>query len=189
MAKKCRDQLTLLVPMGYQEDRTPAEPILATKLSRVEERRIGKLYVENIRLVYKCQAEMRRSYRSVDRENVNSCVDLAFIKAARVLDADKGKLSTVFYRFAHGEVRHWIRDSNWAVTAPPKVRQLGQRARKLSGYGLTFEQMCQELDCTVEQLLDALVATEGLAHETMNWELHQCPRPTPWDVLEEEPAT
>jgi hypothetical protein len=189
MARKCRDQLTLLVPLGFDEDRIPAEPILATKLSRQEERRIGKLYADNILLVYKCQAEMRRLHRSVDREDINSCVDMAFIKAARVLDAQKGRLSTILWRFARGEVLHFIRDSNWGISAPPKVRQLGQKARQLGGYGLTFDQVRTELGCTVDELRDALVATEGIAHETMDWELHHCPRPTPWEALEAESAT
>jgi hypothetical protein len=40
----------------------------------------------------------------------------------------------------------------------------------------------------METMRNALEATAGVVHETNDWQMHACPRPTPWDVLEAEEA-
>ena len=190
MARKCREQLTFLVPMGFEEERIRAEPLLEKPLSPDERRRIDRLYRENQRLVWKCQAEMAARFPSIHREQINSCVDVGFLKAARVHDAEKGKLSTRFYVDAHGECTHWLRAHGYGVSAPGKVRELGGKLRQLMGQGLTTEQAARELSVgrkhplTLAEAKDALVATAGIAHEVNNWEAHYCPRPQPWEVVE-----
>ena len=184
MARKCREQTTFLVQLGFQEEKIRAEPLLAKPLSPEERRRIDRLYRENQRLVWKCQAEMQHRFPSIHREQINSCVDMGFLKAARVHDAEKGKLSTRFYVDAYGECTHWLRAHGYGVSAPGKVRELGSKARHLMGLGLTGEQAARELRVTVEEVKDALMATAGMAHECNNWEAHYCPRPQPWEVLE-----
>ncbi len=190
MARKCREQLTFLVPMGYEEDKLRAEPLLERPLTPEERRKIDRLYRENRRLVYKCQHEMATRFPSITREQINSCVDVGFLKAARVHDAAKGKLSTRFYVDAYGECTHWLRAHGYGVSAPGKVRELGGKLRQLMGQGLTTEQALRELNVgrktphTLADAKDALMATAGIAHEVNNWEAHFCPRPQPWDVLE-----
>jgi DNA-directed RNA polymerase specialized sigma subunit len=190
MARKCRDQLTLLVPMGYAEEKLRAEPLLEKPLSPEERRKIDRLYRENQRLVWKCQHEMALLFPSIGREQINSCVDVGFLKAARVHDAEKGKLSTRFYVDARGECTHWLRAHGYGVSAPGKVRELGGKLRQLMGQGLTTEQALREVNAlrkhpaTMAEAKDALVATAGIAHEVNNWEAHYCPRPQPWEVLE-----
>ena len=189
MARKCREQLTFLVPMGYEEDKLRAEPLLEKPLTPEEQRAIGRLYRENQRLVWKCQAEMQHRFPSIAREQINSCVDVGFLKAARVHDAAKGRLSTRFYVDAYGECTHWLRAHGYGVSAPGKVRELGGKLRHLMGQGLTTEQAARELSTakhtvTLAEAKDALLATAGIAHEVNNWEAHFCPKPQPWEVLE-----
>jgi hypothetical protein len=190
MARKCREQLTFLVPMGFVEDKLRAEPLLEKPLTPEERRRIDRLYRENQRLVWKCQAEMQHRFPSITREQINSCVDVGFLKAARVHDAAKGRLSTRFYVDAYGECTHWLRAHGYGVSAPGKVRELGGKLRQLMGQGLTTEQALRELNVgrkaphTLADAKDALMATAGIAHECNNWEAHFCPRPQPWEVLE-----
>lgn len=181
MARKCREQLTL---EGFTPDKLRAEPILEKPLSEEERQKIGRMYRENQRLIWKCQAEMARRFPSLGRDVINSCVDVGFLKAARVLSAEKGRLSTRFYVDARGECTHYIRAHGFGVSAPPKVRELGTQARKLMGYGLTGEQAARELRVSVADVKDALMATAGTFHEVNDWEQHECPRDQPWDAME-----
>jgi hypothetical protein len=187
MARKCRDQMVL---PGFPADNLRAEPLLEKPLTPEERRRIDRLYRDNVRLVYKCQHEMATRFPSIAREQINSCVDVGFLKAARVHDAEKGRLSTRFYCDAYGECTHWLRAHGYGVSAPGKVRELGGKLRHLMGQGLTTEQAARELSVgkkhqiTLAEAKDALLATAGIAHECNNWEAHFCPRPQPWEVLE-----
>lgn len=187
MARKCRDQMVL---PGFPADNLRAEPILEKPLTPEERRKIERLYRVNQRLVWKCQAEMASRFPSMTRHQINACVDDAFMKAARILDADKGKLSTRFYVDARGECTHWLRAHGYGVSAPGKVRELGGKLRQLMGQGLTTEQAARELSVgrkhpiTLAEAKDALVATAGIAHEVNNWEAHYCPRPQPWEVVD-----
>jgi hypothetical protein len=52
--------------------------------------------------------------------------------------------------------------------------------------GWTSLAVCKELSCTKTELKDALLATAGVAHDVKGFDLHVCPRPTPWEVLEAE---
>ena len=46
--------------------------------------------------------------------------------------------------------------------------------------------VCQELGISRDDLKDALLATAGVAHDVKGFDLHVCPRATPWEVLEAE---
>jgi len=113
---------------------------------------------------------------------------MGFIKAARQWDEAKGKLSTIFYVFALGECTHWMRE-NWTVAAPYKMRILGAKVRQVIDNGGTIEDAQAKLGASIEDIKDALLATAGVAHETNDWQLHACPRPTPWEVLLASEAT
>ena len=120
------------------------------------------------------------------KEDVYSSIDVAFLKACRAWDPAKGKFSTILTSFAIGECKHYVRDQNFALRAPGKVRQLGQDARRLLDEGFNAGYACKALNCTAQELKEALLATSGLAHEQKGFSLHVCPRPTPWEVLEAE---
>lgn len=162
-----------------------AKPHLADPLSREERRRFGRMYSDNIGLVRKFAHRLSQQYgHCMAREDINSCCDFAFLKACRAWDPAKGKLSTIYWRFAHGEVLHYLRSNNWAIGATHRARELGLRARKLLDAGWTSEAVCSELLISTDDLQDCLVATAGMAHDTMGFDLHVCPRQTPWEVLE-----
>jgi DNA-directed RNA polymerase specialized sigma subunit len=163
---------------------------LAEPLSREEQRRFGRLYAANVRLVRKFAGRLRQQYgHCVATEDINSCCDLAFIKACRAWDPDRGALSTIYWRFAHGEVLHFLRGNNWGISATHRARQLGLAARRLMDAGMSVDAVCRELACSAEDIRLALVATAGMAHDTMGFDLHVCDRPTPWEVLEACEAT
>lgn len=127
-----------------------------------------------------------RKYPFVTAEDVFSCIDQAFIKTCRAWVPAKGKFSTLFTVFAEGDVLHFIRDHNWLVKAPGSVRRNGQLARRLLDKGMTTEQVLIELQITDEALKLALVATSPTDHDIRGFDLHMCPRPTPFEVLEAE---
>lgn len=178
-------QLELFAVADPKPQRTLSH--LANPLSREESRRIGKLYAENIGLIKSFGGKLARKYgHCLAREDIFRCIDLAFIKAARTWDPAKAKLSTIFWRFAEGEVLHYLRSHNWTIRATHKVRQLGGQARKLLDLGWSTSAVCRELHCSRDDLKDALVATAGVAHDIKGFDLHVCPRPSPWEVLEAE---
>jgi len=88
--------------------------------------------------------------------------------------------------FAEGDVLHFIRDHNWLVKAPGAVRRNGQLARKLLDKGHSREEVLQHLEITEEALKLALVATSPTDHDIRGFDLHVCPRPTPYELLEAE---
>lgn len=171
------------VPVAVKPQRTQAH--LATPLSRDEQRKIGRLYAENIGLIRNFGGKLARKYgHCIAREDIFSCVDVAFIKTCRAWDPAKGKLSTIFWRFAEGEVLHYLRSHNWAIKATHKMRILGSQARKLLDLGWGSAAVCRELHCSRDDLKDALMATAGVAHDIKGFDLHVCPRATPWEVLQ-----
>jgi DNA-directed RNA polymerase specialized sigma subunit len=183
-------QLNMFAGLGVAEQKKRNTDLLSTPLTRREQREFGRLYAENIKLVKFFQAKLARKYRyCMAIEDINSCVDFAAIKAFRAWDPNRGKLSTVLWCFAHGEVLHYLRGNNWGIKAPHKVRELGSSARRLIDQGLTVEQVCDRLRCAMDDLKDALVATAGIAHETMGFDLHLSNQPTPWEWLEAQEAS
>lgn len=159
-------------------------------LSREEQRRFGRMYAANVRLVRKFAARLRQQYgHCVAAEDINSCCDLAFLKACRAWDPDRGALSTIYWKFARGEVLHFLRGNNWGISATHRARELGLAARRLLDAGISVDVACQELSCSPEDIRLALVATAGMAHDTMGFDLHVCSRPTPMEWLEESEAT
>jgi DNA-directed RNA polymerase specialized sigma subunit len=179
-------QLSFLVQLGVAEPEVQrrTESHLAQPLTREEQRRIGRMYAANIGLIKSFGGKLARKYgHCLAREDIFSCVDMAFIKACKAWNPDKGKLSTIFWSFAQGEVLHYLRSHNWTIKATHKARLLGNQARKLMALGWDTVAVCKELNCSKNDLKDALLATAGVAHDVKGFDLHTCPRPTPWEVL------
>lgn len=134
--------------------------------------------------------KMLKKYPFVAHDDLFSCCDIAFIKTCRAWNPEKGKFSTLFTVFCQGEILHWIRDNNWLVKAPGNVRRIGQRARRLIEAGTSTPEILTLLNITDHQLKLALVATQPTDHDIRGFDLHVCPRPTPWDaLLSDEAAT
>lgn len=183
-------QLSMLAALGVAEKEKRNTDLLSHPLTREEQRRFGRLYAENVKLVKYFQGKLAKKYRyCMSIEDINSCVDFAAIKAFRAWDPAKGKLSTVLWCFAHGEVLHFLRSNNWGIKAPHKVRELGGQVRKLMDQGISVEQVCRQLKCSMDELKDAIVATAGIAHETMGFDLHLSSYPTPMEWLEAQEAS
>lgn len=160
---------------------------LGNPLTREEQRRFGRMYATNIGLVKMFGGKLIRKFgHCMAREDIFSCVDVGFLKACKAWDPEKGKLSTIFWSFALGECLHFLRSNNWSIKAPHKMRLLGNNARKLMALGWDGAAICQELACSKQDLKDALVATSGVQHEIKGFDLHVCPRMTPWELLEAE---
>lgn len=180
-------QLSLFsIPVAVPEKKR-TESHLAKPLSREEQRRFGRMYVDNIGLIRMFGGKLCRKYsHCMASEDIFSCCDIAFLKACRAWDPAKGKLSTIFWSFAQGEVLHFLRGHNWSVKASHKTRLLGNAARKLLNLGWQPAAVCKELGCSKNDLKDALMATAGVAHDVKDFALHVCPRKTPMEVLEAE---
>ena len=162
---------------------------LAKPLSRDEQRKFGEMYVEHQGLIRLLGCKLCRKYPSVDKLDVYSCIDIGFLKTCRAFDPTLGfKFSTLLTKFCEGTILHFIRDHNWHVKAPPRVRQLGQAARKLAAQGHSVAEVIRLLDTSRDELRLALAATAGMYHEQNEWEGHQCQRPTPMELLEAEDA-
>lgn len=164
----------------------PRTGYLATPLSREEQRRIAGMYREHQGLLRLMGRKLCRKYPFVSAEDVFSCIDQAFIKTCRAWQPAKGTFSTLLTVFAEGDVLHFIRDHNWLVKAPGSVRRNGQLARKLLDKGYSRTEVLDQLEITEEALKLALVATSPTDHDIRGFDLHVCPRPTPYEVLEAE---
>lgn len=180
--------------MGMVQFAVPAKPrprtgYLATPLSLEEQRRVARMYREHQGLLRLMGRKLCRKYPFVSAEDVFSCIDQAFIKTCRAWIPAKGKFSTLLTVFAEGDVLHFIRDHNWLLKAPGAVRRTGQLARRMMERGLSPTEIRIELGVTEEQFKLALVATSPTDHDIKGFDLHVCPRPTPWEVLEGETAT
>ena len=180
-------QLSLFTVTVAAQPKRRAEAHLAKPLTREEQRRIGRLYAENIGLIRSFGGKLARKYgHCMAREDIWSAVDLAFIKSCKAWDPQRGRLSTIFWSFAQGEVLHYLRSHNWTIKATHKARLLGNQARKLMALGWESAAVCCELGCSRNDLKEALLATAGIAHDVKGFDLHVCPRATPWEVLEAE---
>lgn len=180
-------QLCLFDPPAIQPGKRRSEAHLAKPLTRDEQRRFGRMYAEHIGLIKSFGSKLSRKFgHCMAREDIFSCVDMAFLKACKAWNPDKGKLSTIFWSFAQGECLHYLRSNNWTIKATHKARELGGQARKLMALGWTAPAVCRELGCSKQDLKDALLATAGVAHDVKGFDLHICPRMTPWEVLEAE---
>jgi DNA-directed RNA polymerase specialized sigma subunit len=180
-------QLDLFAVAAVAPLKRRAEPYLANPLTRSEQRRIGRMYAEHIGLIKSFGGKLARKYgHCIAREDIFSCVDMAFIKACKAWNPDRGRLSTIFWAFAQGEVLHYLRSHNWTIKATHKARLLGNQARKLMALGWESAAVCRELSCSKTDLKDALLATAGIAHDVKGFDLHVSPIPTPWEVLEAE---
>lgn len=167
----------------------PASGHLAEPLSEVERREIGRLYVVHQGLIRLLGHKLCRKYPLVDRLEIYSCIDISFIKACRAYDPRKGAFSTIFSRFALGEVRHFIRDRGYSIKMPRSVKELGSAVRRLAARGYSVKEISETLGVSTTQIREAVLATSGLLHEQLGWEQHQCPRQTPWELLEESEAS
>ena len=127
----------------------------------------------------------------VDNLDVFSCIDVAFLKSCRAFDPTKGKFSTIFTKFATGEIRHFIRDHNFILAAPSKVRELSVPVRRLRAIGHSLEEIAQILGVSKRDCKDAIIATAGVDHEIQGFELHECAKPGPmqWLIEKEEAAS
>ena len=125
----------------------------------------------------------------VESLDVFSCIDIAFIKSCRAHDSTKGKFSTIFTTFAAGEVRHFIRDHNWMIKAPGKLREISTPARKLLSQGYLLQEIAVMLGVSKEMIKESILATTGVVHDVQGFELHECPRDGPMDLLIAEEST
>jgi DNA-directed RNA polymerase specialized sigma subunit len=159
---------------------------LATPLTPAEQREVAHLYKRHKGLINLMGRKMCRKYNYVAPDDLFSCIDIAFIKTCRAWDPKKGTFSTLLTVFSEGEIRHFIRDHNWLVKAPGSVRTLGQRARAMLNRGDHMQLVLETLGVSEQKLREALVATRPTEHEIKGFDLHVCPRPTPWDLLDDE---
>ena len=194
MARKNRDQLTLLTGLGFEEDQWRERDHLERPFTREERRAFGKLYAANIGLAWKFTAKMSRKFPVLERDVISSLVDVAFLRTFRSYDPTKlnpangepYKLSTLLGRFVEGEIMHYLRDHGFQIAAPPVVRERGSKARKLASSGLTPQQVAEALGCSLQELQESLLATSGIGHDVQDWELHCDQRPSPMEWLEAE---
>ena len=100
----------------------------------------------------------------VDSLDVFSCIDVAFLKSCRAFDPTKGKFSTILTKFATGEIAI-IRDSNFVIAAPLKVRELSVPVRRLISNGHSLDEVAQILGVTKQACKDAVIATAGVDHD------------------------
>lgn len=170
--------------MTQRAKQRPTRGYLATPLTRDEQLVCEHLYRKHLALVRHMGRKLSRKYTAVERDDVYSCINIAFIKACRAWDPAKGKFSTIFGVLAESAIRHFIRDSNWTIKAPGGVRTLGFKVKYLLNDGLTLDQVCDHLSITKDTAKDALSAVQGVDHEIKDFAYHLCPRPTPWELLE-----
>ena len=152
---------------------------------------MGEMYVEHQGLIRLLGSKMTRQFPMVDVLDIFSCIDVAFLKSCRAYDPKRGKFSTIFTRFASGEIRHFIRDHNWQIKAPVAVRELSRTAQQLLSSGQSIERVSELLGVTTTSIEEALCATTAVSHEIADWEHHQCPTATPMErlIAEEELAS
>ena len=147
---------------AYSREKTGAKRgVLTTKLSNYERYKIDRLWRENIGLVKLITKNMIQQYPGVPVDEIFSCMNIAFIKAARSYDPKKGRLGTVLQQFIRGEISHHIVSSGyWGYSASPSLRELGLKARRLIAFrNVPMFALPKILGCTKEQLHEALTAT------------------------------
>lgn len=160
---------------------------LSQPFSPEERAECQRAYVRHQGLLRTLGQQFCRTYSYLDRSVVYSCIDLAFLKAFRAWDPDKGKFSTILASFARGEVRHYIRDHHGYIRLPRAHQTLLANARRLMVQkGLSVRKTAVELGCDLDLLLELIQMnhtpgnTDRIAHDTV------CPRPGPMELLEAE---
>ena len=188
---EAEEQLNFFGALGVNIPTKRESNWLKKPLTREEQKEMSRLYVEHQGLVRLLGSKLTAKYAMVDSLDVFSCIDVAFLKACRAHDPARGKFSTVLTVYAEGEIKHFIRDHNFMITAPPQVREMSTTVRKLAAKNYTLSEIAETLGTTTERIRECLIATTGVAHEQKHWEHHYCHRPTPLDVLiaEEERTT
>jgi DNA-directed RNA polymerase specialized sigma subunit len=147
---------------------------------------MARLYVEHQGLIRLLGAKLTRRFPMVDSLDVFSCIDVAFLKSCRAFSPQHGKFSTIFTKFATGEIRHFIRDHNFVIAAPSKVRELSVPVRRLLANGHSLDEVAVILGVSKQDCKEAVMATAGLNHDIKGFELHECQRPGPLERLMEE---
>lgn len=134
---------------------------LKTKLTNYERWKIGKLYQANEGLVKYFGKQLIEQFPQVPPVEIYSCINIAFVKAARTWDEEKGKFSTVLGYFCKGEVRHYLRtNAFWGYSVDFRLRELGMKARRLITHrNVPMSILPGVLGCTKEELRMALEAT------------------------------
>lgn len=171
---------TAPVPVRHR----PRTGYLATPLSPDEQRYVARMYRQHQGLLRLMGRKMCRKYPYVNADDLFSCIDTGFIKTCRAWDPAKGTFSTLLTVFAEGDILHFIRDHNWTVKAPGAVRRNGQLARRLMAKGATTAEIIAELGIGEQALKLALIATQPTDHDIRSFDVYECPRPTPMELLE-----
>ena len=177
------EQLSIENLWDAPKKKPPKGGWLATELTKQEQQAYGRQYVEHQGLIRLLGSKLTRQFPMVDVLDVFSCIDVAFLKSCRAYDPSKGKFSTIFTRFASGEVRHFIRDHNWQIKAPVAMRELSRTAQQLLSCGNSMERVAELMGVSTAAIQEALWATTAVAHETADWEHHECPMATPMERL------
>lgn len=170
--------------MGERQKKRANSGYLSTPLTRDEQLAFDHLYRQHLPLVRHMGRKLSRKYSAVERDDIYSCVNLAFLRACRAWDPSRGKFSTIFGIFCESAVTHFIRDNNWSIKAPGGVRTIGFKVKYMLRDGASMEEVCEALNITQEKARDALFSVQSLDHEIKDFALHLCPRPTPWELLE-----
>lgn len=173
-------------PPASEVRRRPRTGYLATPLNNEERRFVDRMYREHQGLLRMMGRKMCRKYPYVASDDLFSCINTGFIKTCRAWKPEKGTFSTLLTVFCEGDILHFIRDHNWLVKAPGNVRRTGQLARRMLNRGCSRAQILEELSVSEEQLKLALVATQPTDHDIRGFDLHICPRATPWELLEQD---
>ena len=187
-AKTVRLSVKLQCGLRVVQKKPPKGGWLASALTRREQRDFGRLYVQHQGLIRLLGSKLTRQFPSVDVLDVFSCIDVAFLKSCRAFDPSKGKFSTIFTRFASGEVRHFIRDHNWLIKAPVAMQERSRTAQQLLSCGNSLEHTAQLMGLKPSDITEALRATTAVVHEVSDWEHHECQAATPMERLEAEEA-
>lgn len=186
MKRRPKNHPSLGLGPEYQ-DQDPRSPgYLIKPFTPAERRNCDRLYKANIGLVKLFKDRLSKKFRyMLDPESVDSCVDIAFLKAFRTWDRERFKLSTWLGVLAEGEVRHYLRDANWSVSAPGEVRQLGLSARQKLATQMTVNEVAAELGSTPSAIRDAIQATAGVMHDIKGFDLHAADVPCLLDQMAE----
>ncbi|MCW2941191.1 MAG: polymerase, sigma 28 subunit, Sig subfamily [Actinomycetia bacterium] len=111
----------------------------------------------------------RYGTRNEDAEDLFQVAYMGLVKAVDNFDPDYG---TSFLTYATpmilGEVKRHFRDSTWAVHVPRRMKELSAEVRTTTdelgqrlGRPPTIEELTQRLQATVEDIIDALDATDA----------------------------
>ena len=114
--------------------------------------------------------------RSEDAEDLFQVAYLGLVKAVDNFDPDYG---TSFLTYATpmilGEVKRHFRDSTWAVHVPRRMKELSAEVRTATGElgqrlgrPPTIEELAKRLETTVEDIVDALDATDAYSTRSLD---------------------